>query len=114
VRGVLIPLILLLWAPATMAQETAPGRPPAATSPPAPGAADIAKAVSCATLSQQFADQLSVVIAPTAKTKLDDGVKKSASDQATAGRKACMDHDYDSGLGQLRQSIVQIGAKPVR
>ena len=33
---------------------------------------DIAKAVSCATLSQQFGDTLVALTAPTAKQKLDE------------------------------------------
>jgi hypothetical protein len=75
---------------------------------------DIAKAVSCATLSQQFGDTLVALTAPTAKQKLDENVGKAASGQAGAGRSACMAHDYDAGLDQLRQAIAQLGTKAIR
>jgi hypothetical protein len=75
---------------------------------------DIGKAVSCATLSQQFGDTLVALIAPTAKQKLDENVGKAASGQAGAGRSACMAHDYDAGLDQLRQAIAQLGTKAIR
>jgi hypothetical protein len=75
---------------------------------------DIAKAVSCATLSQQFGDTLVALTAPTAKQKLDENVGKAASGQAGAGKSACMAHDYDAGLDQLRQAIAQLGMKAIR
>ena len=76
---------------------------PAAPAPPAEPvakAADIAKAVDCATLSQQFGDTLTALTAPTAKTPLDETVKTTSSEQAGAGRKACMAHDYEAGLDE--------------
>jgi hypothetical protein len=92
---------------------------PAAPTAPATEAAaekpvDIGKAVSCATLSQQFGDTLVALTAPTAKQKLDENVGKAASGQAGAGRSACMAHDYDAGLDQLRQAIAQLGTKAIR
>ena len=76
---------------------------PAAPAPPAEPVAkvaDIGKAVDCATLSQQFGDTLTALTAPTAKTPLDETVKTTSSEQAGAGRKACMAHDYEAGLGE--------------
>jgi len=69
--------------------------------------ADIQKGVACATLSQQFGDSVKTA-------KADDGAKKSATDLAKQGDQACMAHDYDAGLDQLRQAVQQIGLKPVR
>lgn len=89
---------------------------PAAPAPPAEPvakAADIAKAVDCATLSQQFGDTLTVLTAPTAKTPLDEAVKTTSSEQAGAGRKACMAHDYEVGMDSLRQAITTLGKKPI-
>lgn len=121
----------MLASLAAAAQEAAqPGQPPAGTpaaaAPIAPGPApqrsaspsatkpaDIAKAVDCATLVQQFGDTLTALTAPTAAKKLDEGVKNSATDQAAAGRKSCMAHDYDAGLAQLRQAIGQLGKRPI-
>jgi hypothetical protein len=68
---------------------------------------DIQKAVSCTTLSQQFGDSVKTA-------KADDAAKKSATDLAKQGDQACMAHDYDAGLDQLRQAVQQIGLKPVR
>ena len=75
--------------------------------------ADIAKAVDCATLSQQFGDTLTALTAPTAKTPLDETVKKTSSDQAGAARTACMAHDYETGLNGLREAIGTLGKKPI-
>jgi hypothetical protein len=89
---------------------------PAAPAPPAAPvakAADIAQAVDCATLSQQFGDTLTALTAPTAKTPLDEAVKTTSSEQAGAGRKACMAHDYPAGLDSLRQAITTLGKKPI-
>ena len=69
--------------------------------------ADIQKGVSCATLSQQFGDSVK-------GAKVEDAVKQQASDLAKQGDQACMAHDYDAGLDQLRQAIQQIGLKPIR
>jgi uncharacterized protein (DUF1501 family) len=96
--------MLLLLGSAALAQEAAA---------PAPGRPDIVQAVRCATLSQQFGDTLTALTAPTAKAKLDDTVKATASEQAAAGRKACMAHDHEAGLEQLRQGIATLGKKPV-
>jgi hypothetical protein len=79
----------------------------------APWNPDIARAVACATLSQQFGDVLTALTAPTAATKLDDAVKATATDQATAGRKACMAKAYEPGLDQLRQAIGTLGKRPI-
>jgi hypothetical protein len=104
--------------PPPTAEPAAPAPAPAAQVDLADPAADkpvgIAKAVSCATLSQQFGDTLVALTAPTAKQKLDENVGKAASGQAGAGRSACMAHDYDAGLDQLRQAIAQLGAKAIR
>jgi polysaccharide deacetylase 2 family uncharacterized protein YibQ len=69
--------------------------------------ADIQKGVDCATLSQQFGDSVKAA-------KVEDGVKKAATDAAKQGDQACMAHDYDAGLDQLRQAVQQIGLKPAR
>lgn len=69
--------------------------------------ADIQKGVACATLSQQFGDSVKTA-------KVEDGVKTAASDLAKQGDQACMAHDYDAGLDQLRQAVQQIGLKPIR
>jgi hypothetical protein len=69
--------------------------------------ADIQKGVACATLSQQFGDSIKTA-------KADDAAKKSATDLAKQGDQACMAHDYDAGLDQLRQAVQQIGLKPAR
>lgn len=116
-RTMLAALGLALLPGLALAQEapaTPPPAPEAAQPPAAERPVDIAKAVSCATLSQQFGDTLTALTAPTAKQKLDEAVGKAASGQAGAGRDACMAHDYDAGLDQLRQAIAQLGAKPVR
>jgi hypothetical protein len=68
---------------------------------------DIQKAVSCATLSQQFGDSVKTA-------KAEDGVKKAATAQAKQGDQDCMAHQYDAGLDQLRQALQQIGLKPAR
>jgi hypothetical protein len=89
---------------------------PAAPVPPAEPVAktaDIVKAVDCATLSQQFGDTLTALTAPTAKTPLDETVKTMSSEQAGAGRKACMAHDYEVGTDSLRQAITTLGKKPI-
>ena len=101
--------------------HSAPGATTEASSatPPAPPAeaeakpADIAKAVDCATLSQQFGDTLTALTGPTAKTPLDEGIKNTSSEQAGAGRKACMAHDYEAGMDSLRQAITTLGKKPI-
>ena len=69
--------------------------------------ADIQKGVSCATLSQQFGDSVKTA-------KAEDDVKKQATDLAKKGDQACMAHDYDAGLDQLREALQQIGLKPIR
>ena len=66
---------------------------------------DIKKAVHCATLSQQFTDSLKTA-------KAEDDVKKAAADLVKQGDQACMAHDYDAGLDQLREALQQIGLKP--
>jgi hypothetical protein len=140
---VLILVTVFLMAPAAMAQTSAqepaaaaggatatPITPeasgahaaPGAPAEPSPAAApasaagrpvDVAKAVDCATLSQQFGDTLTALTGPTAKTPLDEAVKTTSSEQAGAGRKACMAHDYDAGMDQLRQAIGTLGKKPI-
>ena len=92
--------------------EASPATPPAPAAAAPTKAVDIAKAVDCATLSQQFGDTLTALTGPTAKTPLDETVKTTSSDQAGAGRKACMAHDYDAGLDQLREALQEIGLKP--
>jgi hypothetical protein len=69
--------------------------------------ADIQKGVTCATLSQQFTDSVKTA-------KVEDNVKTAATDVAKQGDQACMAHDYDAGLDQLRQAVQQIGLKPIR
>jgi hypothetical protein len=69
--------------------------------------ADIKKGVSCATLSQQFGDSVKTA-------KAEDDAKKQATDLAKQGDQACMAHDYDAGLDQLRQALQQIGLQPIR
>jgi hypothetical protein len=69
--------------------------------------ADIKKGVDCATLSQQFGDSVKTA-------KAEDDVKTTATDIAKQGDQACMAHDYDAGLDQLRQALQQIGLKPIR
>jgi hypothetical protein len=68
---------------------------------------DIRKAVDCTTLSQQFGDSVKAA-------KADDAAKKAATDLAKQGDQACMAHDYDAGLDQLRQALQQVALKPVR
>ena len=68
---------------------------------------DVQKAVSCATLSQQFTDSVKAA-------KAEDAAKKAAADQVKQGDQDCMAHDYDAGLDQLRQALQQIGLQPVR
>jgi hypothetical protein len=67
---------------------------------------DIQKAVHCATLSQQFGDSIKTA-------KAEDDVKKTATDLVKQGDQACMAHDYDAGLDQLRKALQQIGLKPI-
>ena len=93
--------------------EPSPATPPVPAAEAAGKPVDIAKAVDCATLSQQFGDTLTVLTGPTAKTKLDEGVKNTSSEQAGTGRKACMAHDYEAGMDQLRQAITTLGKKPI-
>lgn len=92
--------------------EPSPAAPPAPAEPVA-RVADVAKAVDCATLSQQFGDTLTALTAPTAKPPLDETVKTTSGEQAGAGRKACMAHDYEAGLASLRQAITTLGKKPI-
>jgi hypothetical protein len=102
--------------PESSGAHSAPGASTDA-SPAVPAAVaqpvDIAKAVDCATLSQQFGDTLTALTAPTAKTPLDEAVKTASAGQAGAGRKACMAHDYEAGLDGLRQAIGALGKKPI-
>ena len=67
---------------------------------------DLKKAVQCATLSQQFGDSLKTA-------KAEDDAKKAATDLVKQGDQACMAHDYDAGLDQLRKALQQIGLKPI-
>ena len=67
---------------------------------------DLKKAVQCATLSQQFGDSLKTA-------KAEDDAKKAAADLVKQGDQACMAHDYDAGLDQLRKALQQIGLKPI-
>jgi hypothetical protein len=106
--------------PEAAGAHSAPGAAsePSAASPappagPAAGVVDLGKAVHCATLSQQFGDTLTALTAPTAKAPLDETIKTTSSEQAGTGRKACMAHDYDSGIGSLRQAITTLGKKPI-
>jgi hypothetical protein len=66
---------------------------------------DISKAVDCMSLSQQFTDSLKAA-------KAEDDVKKAAADLVKQGDKACMAHDYDAGMDQMRKALQQIGLKP--
>jgi hypothetical protein len=66
---------------------------------------DINKAVDCMILSQQFGDSVKTA-------KVEDGVKKAATDLLKQGDKACMAHDYDAGMDQMRKALQQIGLKP--
>ena len=68
--------------------------------------ADIQKAVHCATLSQQFGDSVKTA-------KAEDDAKKAATDLVKQGDQACMAHDYDAGLDQLRKALQRIGLKPI-
>lgn len=68
---------------------------------------DIAKAVDCQALAQQFGDSVKAA-------KADDAAKKSATELAGQGDKACNAHDYDAGIGQIRQALQQVGLKPTR
>ena len=65
---------------------------------------DIKKAVTCQALAQQFGDSIKTA-------KADDGVKKTATDQAKQGDQACNQHNYDAGIDQLRQALQQVGLK---
>ena len=67
---------------------------------------DIPKAVDCITLSQQFTDSVKTA-------KAEDNVKKAATDLVKQGDQACMAHDYDAGMDQLRKALQQIGLKPI-
>jgi len=69
--------------------------------------ADIQKGVTCATLSQQFGDSVKTA-------KAEEDAKTAATDLAKQGDQACMAHDYDAGLTQLRDALQQIGLKPIR
>ena len=68
---------------------------------------DVTKAVTCMTLIQQFGDSLG-------GSKADDAAKKAATEALTVGRKACMEKDYDNGVGKVREGITLIGGKPIR
>jgi hypothetical protein len=67
---------------------------------------DVKKAVQCVTLSQQFGDSVKTA-------KAEDDVKKAATDLVKQGDQACMAHDYDAGMDQLRKALQQIGLKPI-
>jgi hypothetical protein len=67
---------------------------------------DVQKAVHCVTLSQQFGDSVKTA-------KAEDDVKTAATDLAKQGDQACMAHDYDAGMDQLRKALQQIGLKPI-
>jgi Tat protein secretion system quality control protein TatD with DNase activity len=67
---------------------------------------DLNKAVHCVTLSQQFGDSVKTA-------KAEDDVKTAATDLAKQGDQACMAHDYDAGMEQLRKALQQIGLKPI-
>jgi hypothetical protein len=67
---------------------------------------DVQKAVHCATLSQQFGDSVKTA-------KAEDDVKKAATDLVKQGDQACMAHQYDAGMDQLRKALQQIGLKPI-
>ena len=66
---------------------------------------DINKAVQCVTLSQQFTDSVKTA-------KAEDDAKKAAAALVKQGDQACMAHDYDAGMDQLRKALQQIGLKP--
>jgi hypothetical protein len=68
---------------------------------------DIQKAIHCQTLAQQFGDSIKTA-------KAEDGVKKTATDQAKQGDQACNQRNYDAGMDQLRQALQQVGLKPAR
>ena len=68
---------------------------------------DIKKAVTCQTLSQQFGDAVKTLEA-------EEQAITQATDLAKQGSKACTAHEYDAGMGQIRQAMQQIGLKPVR
>lgn len=105
-RSALAVATVLIAAPGAIAQTpegTAAGEQPT----------DITQAVACATLSQQFADTLIALTAPTAETPLDEKVKTRSSEQAGAAQKACMAHDYATGLQGLRQALETLGKKPI-
>ena len=68
---------------------------------------DIGKAVDCMTLSQQFTDSVKTA-------KAEDEAKKAAIDLVKQGDKACMAHNYDAGMDQLRQALQQVGLTPTR
>ena len=67
---------------------------------------DLKKAVQCVTLSQQFTDSVKTA-------KAEDDAKKAATDLVKQGDQACMAHDYDAGMDQLRKALQQIGLKPI-
>jgi hypothetical protein len=67
---------------------------------------DLKKAVQCVTLSQQFGDSVKTA-------KVEDDVKKAATDLVKQGDQACMAKDYDAGMDQLRKALQQIGLKPI-
>lgn len=93
--------------------QASPATPDPAASAASTAPADITQAVACATLSQQFGDTLTALSAPTAKTPLDETVKNTSSERAGAGRKACMAHDYATGLQGLREALETLGKKPI-
>jgi hypothetical protein len=67
---------------------------------------DLKKAVQCVTLSQQFTDSVKTA-------KAEDDAKKAATEMVKQGDQACMAHDYDAGMDQLRKALQQIGLKPI-
>jgi hypothetical protein len=68
---------------------------------------DIQKAVDCTALSQQFGDSVKAA-------KADDAAKKTATDLAKQGDQACMAHEYDAGMDQIRQALQHVGLKASR
>lgn len=68
--------------------------------------ANVQKAVDCQTLNQQFGDSIK-------SAEAEDAAKTAASELAQQGLQACMGHDYDAGMDQLRQALQQIGLEPV-
>jgi hypothetical protein len=68
---------------------------------------EIAKAIACQALAQQFGDSIKAA-------KADDETKKSASALARQGDQACNGRNYDSGIDQLRQALQQVSLKPGR